>query len=152
MLITYIGLFIIVIYTIIMCLKIKRIPTSISATYYLGGNIWFTIVMFIAGFCITGGLLNLCEGSAFQFIAFLTGAGIVFVGGSPLFRDELEGKIHYAGAITLLVGSQVWLGIFSIPWVFLFWIPSIIWIFTSKRMFWCEITCITTILIGLLYI
>ena len=72
----YLGIFFVVVYTTIMCIHMKCIPPSISETFYHGGGVFFTITLFVSSILITMGLLDLSDGSPWQFVSFFTGAGI----------------------------------------------------------------------------
>lgn len=148
--IIFVGLFIVLSYVITMSIINKNIPNSVSQLYYDGGGTWSILVLIVSSFLITIGLLDLTPDPNYQILAFITGAGMAFVGASPNFRANFEDKVHYAGAGCLLVGSQLWLLLFSNPLVFMLWIPAIYWAFTKRRVFWCEITCLFTVLLGLL--
>lgn len=139
-------------YVFIMIIKTKSIPSSISETYYLGGGNWFSIVMVVASFLMTSGMLNLTEDDNWQFLSFLTGGSLLFVGLAPQFHQEFVKNVHYAGAITLLTGSQIWIMIFSSPYVLLTWLLSIFWLKSSKKLFWVEMTCIINLLLSLIFI
>lgn len=152
MLLVYLGILIVLIYTITLCVKNKTIPPSVSETWYMGGKHWFTITMFIASFLVIAGLLNLTEGSNWQFISFLTGIGMAFVGAAPEFHEEFAGKVHMGGAIALLAGSQLWVTLFSTPWCLLCWLPAIWWLTTPQKVFWCEMTAIASVALSLLFV
>lgn len=148
MILVYLGLMLVLIYTTFMIARCGYIPPSISETFYLGGGYWFTLTLFVASFLITAGLINLTEGETFQFISFFTGSGMAFVGASPHFHDS-EKIIHAIGACVLLVGSQLWLSMFVSPWCLLLWITSLFWIFGKNQIFWCEITAILSVGVGM---
>lgn len=145
-----IGILLVAIYTVVLCIKNKCIPPSISETFYLGGKYWFTATLFVSSILIAMGLLDLSY-EPWQFISFLTAAGMALVGAAPHFHDY-EHKIHYAGAITLLVGSQIWICLFSSPWILVAWLSALVWFKTKQRMFWCEILCILTVAVSLFFI
>jgi len=104
MVIFYIGLGIVICYTLFMIAKTKHIPDSISDTYYEGAGNWFTIVMFIASFLLIAGMLEMTKDSYWQFVSFFTGAGMALVGAAPKFKTG-EKIVHYLGASVLLAGS-----------------------------------------------
>ena len=145
------AIFFIFLYTIVMIVKTKQIPSSISETYYMGGGVWFTITLFISMFLLGSGLFELSEGSNWQFLSFITAAGMGFVGAAPQFHD-IEKTMHYSGAITLITGSQLWLIVFSNPIVLFIWLSSILWTRSEKMMFWCEITALLSMVIGMFFI
>lgn len=146
-----IACIIVFIYLLIMLCKIKMIPSSISETFYLGGGYWFTVVMFIVSFLIVAGMLDLTEGSNWQFLSFLTASGLAFVGAAPHFHDS-EKVIHYVGAAFMLIGSQIWISIFSSPLILLTWVLSIFWIRNKNSVFWAEITCIFNLMFSLFFL
>lgn len=91
------------------CYKLKGIPESLSATYYLlGEKGWLTQLVFI----LTGiGLLPswMNESSeSLQFLAFLSCGGLMFVGSAPMFRLPLQGAVHYISAIVCCVSAVLW--------------------------------------------
>lgn len=144
----YIGLGIVIIYTLFMIAKSKHIPDSISDTYYEGAGNWFTIIMFVASLLLIIGMLDISEGSYWQFISFFTGAGMALVGAAPKFKTG-EKVVHYLGASVLLVGSQMWLLLFGNPLALLVWISIPLWWKSKQRTFWCEIICLLSVLLGI---
>jgi hypothetical protein len=149
MFLVFLGILFVVIYATIMCIKIGGIPPSISETFYHGGGIWFTITLFISSFLITAGLLILSEGSPWQFVSFFTGAGMGFVGAAPHIHTE-ERKIHAVAASILMSGSQLWICLFGNPWTLLCWIFLPFYWKKYSKIFWIEITCISSIGLTLL--
>lgn len=147
MIIFYIGIGLIICYTLFMIFKTKHIPESVSDTYYEGAGNWFTIVMFTAALLVIIGMLDMTKGSYLQFISFFTGAGMALVGAAPKFKTG-ERLTHYLGAGTLLVGSQIWLILFGNPWVLLIWLSTPLWIKSNKKIFWCEVICLLSVLLG----
>lgn len=145
----YIALSIVLIYLIISFIRFKQIPESISNTFYLGNKWWFSAVMIILGFLITTSLLNVTS-EYYQCFAFFTGAGLLFVGAAPHFKEDLEGKVHTGGAIIFGIASQVWASIYFTPWLLLTWLTVPIWFKTKQRTFWAEILCIINIIIAYL--
>ena len=147
------------------CLWLKGIPQSISDTFYLLNNkkkglgwlfsffCWGVLIVLIPWFELT-------KFQDFQFLVFLAGAGLGFVGAAPHFKDD-ESNIHFWGAGVCIVSSQIWA--FLTCW----WIPLICWVawivgtsiymskhktgilertfIEAKPMFWIEITAFTAI-------
>ena len=70
MILVYLGLLLVLMYTAIMVSKCGYIPPSISETFYLGGGYWFTITLFAASLLITAGLLELTEVRHFNLFHF----------------------------------------------------------------------------------
>lgn len=142
-------MYLLIAYIIFMIIKLRKIPDSVSDTYYEGAGNWFTIVMFISGILMTIRLLDISQDSAWSFISFLSGAGMLFVGAAPKFKGG-EKIIHFAGATTLLIGSQIWICMYACPLVLLTWLTAPLWIKRKQKMFWCEIVCLFNIFISLL--
>ncbi len=44
-----------------------------------------------------------------QFLAFLSVAGLCFVGAAAAFREDFVARVHYAGAGVCAVASQLWI-------------------------------------------
>lgn len=144
----YIGIGIILCYTLFMIFKNKHIPDSVSDTYYEGAGNWFTIVMFIAALLVIIGMLNMTEGSYLQFISFFTGAGMALVGAAPKFKTG-ERLTHYLGAGTLLIGSQIWIIIFGNPLALLVWLSIPLWWKDKRKIFWIEMICLLSVLLSI---
>ena len=68
------------------------VPEMVSSTYYQGGGIWFSVVMWIVSMSLMVPMLDSAVG--IQAFAFLGGASMLFVGSAPNFLDEFEMPIH----------------------------------------------------------
>ena len=138
-------------YTAALCLAERQIPPSLSASvFYLpraGAVIWLAVIATVV-FCLAPVLLAVSR-PATQFLAFISCAGLLFVGGCPLVKDktDLTYKIHIAGAVTcaicanlLIMTNHWWMLFLWIPWLFWF-----IWVTKDRRWttqtFWAEMTC-----------
>lgn len=147
-----ISLTILTLYILGMSFYMKRIPKSVSETYYNGAGGWFTLVFDISGLLACWGLLDLSEGSSLQFLSFLIGAGLIFVGNSPKFRGNLEGKVHTIGAIVLLLSSQVWIYFHSNPRILVLWLAMAYLATTKQKTFWLEAMCLLTLGLSLIFL
>lgn len=145
----YILISIITIYLLFSIIKYKQIPGSISDTFYLGNKWWFTITMFILGFLVCVTLIPITT-EAFQFTAFLTSAGLLFVGAAPHFKNDFEAKVHFSGAFIFGLASQFWANIYYSPWLLLTWTLLIPLWNTKQRTFWIELICIINIILAYL--
>lgn len=142
-----------------MCCKVKGIPNSISATYYiLEHKLWFGFAIISTAILLMIALLNIVPASI-QFLAFLSGAGMMFVGAAPNFKEDLEGKVHTGGAITCIVCSQVLIGLVNLS-ILITWMGFVMFavIYTllstgslkerflkSKPLFWVEIIALLSV-------
>lgn len=82
------------------------VPEMISSTYYQGGGVWFTLVMWVVA--LTMMVATLGSGVGAQFLAFLGCGGLMFVGAAPKFLDKDERPIHKGGAIVSAFGCVGW--------------------------------------------
>lgn len=140
------------------------VPSSISDTFYLleakkrnlGGA--FTLMMFSIGFLIISPFIEITPEN-WEFLPFLSVAGILFVGAAPLFkRGGTDTLVHTYGAISA--------GAFSLLWLFIcypeIWgslvdavVVACIGLFLSRRafdytyLFWIEIVLFLTIYFSL---
>lgn len=105
--------------------------------------------MFVLGFLVCSTLIPITS-EMYQFTAFLIGAGLLFVGSAPHFKDDSEKKIHFGGALIFGLFSQIWASLYCSPWLLLtqlFLIP--LWK-TKQRTFWIEFICIINIILAYL--
>ena len=97
------------IYLLLMA-KLHGIQPSISDNYYVSKHPWsFTLAMWTVAFTMLPPMLSATT-EAFQFAAFLSCAGIAFVGAAAAYKQQLTNQVHIAGAATA--------GLFSIVWAY----------------------------------
>lgn len=130
------------------------IPKSISETYYLLGKMgWlFQVTLFSVAFLVVPTLIDRSSENT-RFLAFLACAGLAFVGAAPLFKRELDGKVHYISAAMCCGGLVLW-QVFNASWVvplicFVAIIPPML--FDGKRMWWLEIATIVSAYVSLIW-
>lgn len=124
------------------------IPASISQTVYkLPHEAIFTVVMYAIAFLTIPAMIDTCrEGT--EILAFLSIAGIGFVGAAPLGKNCDE-RVHMGGAIFFGVCSQIMLALNNAV-LLLMWVPTIVFLAIHKCknwLFWVEMTCILDLLI-----
>lgn len=130
------------------------IPKSISETYYLlGKHGWlFQVTLFSVAFLVVPTLIERSsEGT--RFLAFLACMGLAFVAAAPLFKRELDGKVHYISAAMCCGGLVLW-QVFNASWVvplicFVAVLPPML--FGGKRMWWLEIATIVSAYVSLIW-
>lgn len=119
------AIFMYVIYLAI-TLMLFGVPKSLSATYYLFkervDNLKYLfpamIVMMVV--FMTPCWLELSKYSAFQFTAFLSIGGLLFVGATPAFRDsEMDSKIHDVAAYLCAILAVLWIVLVTPYWYIL---------------------------------
>ena len=144
-------------YTAALCVKGKCIPNSISATYYkLEHKLRFLATMWLtAGFLIYPMVEINPDMAGFAFLAVF---GMVLVGAAPNFEEAYEGKVHAAGAVTCIAGSQIWVAS-VLPEALYAWILCAVYFgvdmldsegkfgerfMACKPMFWIEVVALLT--------
>lgn len=133
MYLTIISMLIIAAYTVAVCVKQKGIPYSISATFYkLDHPYWFMATMWLTAGVLMPVILEVSKPDT-EWMAFIACTGMFLVGAAPNFKDGFEGKVHTAGAVLCLAGSQLWV-IFNCPWALMIWL---VWlVYTVIYMSW----------------
>lgn len=126
----------------------NKIPIHLSQSYYILKNGWlFTLFMFLIMFLTIIPLMEIIP-IKYQFLAFLSCASIGFIGASPNFLEDLEGRVHKIGAVIAIICSQV-LVYLCHPIILLTWLVLLIslllyYIYNkslqgSNVLFWVEI-------------
>ena len=99
------------------------VPKSLSMTYYLFKErsnvlkVLFPAMMTFLGIFLMPCWLEISEGSPFQFMSFLSAAGILFVGAAPAFKDsDLEHKVHIISACLSTVFALLWIVLVTPYW------------------------------------
>lgn len=139
---------VLIVYLVFVFIKYKQIPTSLSDTYYLGAGWLFTIVIWTLGFLSVASLITITP-ILYQFLPFLLGSGLLFVGAAPRFKESYQTKIHYGGAIVFGLASNIWACLYFSPWVLLTWLSAIYLVpFSTKRTFWIEMICVINLIIA----
>ena len=138
-------------YVVVMVIKEKEIPESISSTVFRLEKRWvwvFTAVMWIVGFLLMPALMEKVSEST-QFIAFFMVAGILFVGASPLVAKE-KNTIHYVCAAVSGISSQVLVAL-NQPLFLLMWFLYIGYTLLAKdgsrNFFWVEVSCMLIVFV-----
>lgn len=89
------------------------LPESISATSYLFKEKYNKHWLFsiLCGIIVVGlfPLWVTLSVESYQFLVFLTCAGILFAGCTPLFREDLQKYVHYTSGIIAFISVVIWL-------------------------------------------
>lgn len=116
------AIFMFLIYNIV-ALVLFGVPKSLSMTYYLFKDRvesmkWlFPSMMTLLTFFLMPCWLEISEGSDFQFTAFLSAAGILFVGGAPAFKSSsLENAVHQFSAYFAAAAAIAWICLVTPYW------------------------------------
>ena len=135
----YTGIIIFVLYCIsAIVLNDWTLPESISATSYLSKDKFsttapFTIICIICAVCLFPAWIMVSP-EKLQFLTFLSCAGILFAGSTPLYKEELTSKVHYTGGIVAFICGLLWL-VFTLNWITISTIAIIgtVWTYFSKK-------------------
>lgn len=107
-----IGLSIIaaLLFVVMLIVVIKKcgIPEMVSSIYYMMDKHGWVFQVYIIMFAALMMVCLLDSGLGVQCLAFLSCAGLMFVGAAPRFLDESERKVHKTGAIISAVASIGW--------------------------------------------
>lgn len=138
-------------------IRLIGIPWSISDTYYQlkkrNKPAWlFQLTMIVCAFTLVPAWLEVLDGKSYQCLAFLSCAGMVFIGACPTFKLELEGKIHYISTAVCGLSALAWCiidGIWGVPLTIA--VPTMLAIYKwDKPMFWIEMWLLISTYIGVL--
>lgn len=129
------------------------IPKSISDTFYLlGKKGWmFQVTLFLVAFSVMPTLIDKSSEDT-QFLAFLSCAGLIFVGAAPFFKRTFDRKIHFISAAICCFGLVLW-QIFNASWVTpLVCLLAVLYpMFKDRKyMWWLEIATVVSAYVSLL--
>lgn len=141
-------------YTNVSIYKLKAIPESLSATYYLWPNWVFPLFMVVTGVTLLPYWLEATKDSNWQFLSFIACISCIFVGCAPNYKkDDL--KIHMIAAyiaafaallsISLVLNWKILIGVI---------IPQILINFNEirkKYVYLLEITILYSLYFSLIY-
>lgn len=139
----------IILYLFLVILESREVPESLSATYYLmKDNGWMFQALMV--FCGIGLLPSWMDVSSddWQFLVFLSCAGIVFTGVAPAFRLKLEGAVHYSAAVVCCVSAVLWMLLEGMYPVLLWWgvIGLMLYLQFGRWCWWLEMAVISGVL------
>ena len=116
------AIFMFFIYNVIVLL-LFGVPKSLSMTYYLfkerenALKFLFPSMMTLLTFFLMPAWLDMSEGSPFQFLAFFSAAGILFVGAAPAFKDGgMENIVHQFSAYFAAAAAIAWICLVTPFW------------------------------------
>lgn len=152
-LLTYVGVMV----------KRDGIPYSVSDTYYsLEHKWWFTVTMYVSSLLLAPAAFE-CSSDNTAFLVFLFTFGQLLVGTAPHFRGY-QRTLHITGAVLLLFGTQIWIGL-GCPWALLSWVAYLIVtsivvgirykdtlynsIVATKPIFWIEVVAFVNLYVYL---
>ena len=129
------------IYLILMA-KLHGIQPSISDNYYVSKHPWtFTLAMWAVAFMMLPPILSATT-ETFQFAAFLSCAGIAFVGAAAAYKQSMTNTVHIAGAVTAALFAIVWAYTICppLPTIAILTAAYILIAVRRHKVYWAEIT------------
>lgn len=151
----FMSLFLLTMY-IMYAVRVCGVPWSLSDTYYQLKKRNRSAWLFQAAMAVPAMLLMPvwieCSSENTQFLAFLACGGLIFVGTAPLFKEEFQSKVHYAGTAIAGLTTILWVcfaGMWYLP-VIAFFIAGIIMLRYRKWLFWAEMAAFVCAYVGLL--
>ena len=129
------------IYLILMA-KLHGVQPSVSDNYYVSKHPWtFTLAMWTVALTMLPPMLSATT-ETFQFTAFLSCAGIAFVGGAAAYKQSMTNTVHIAGAITSALFAIVWAYTICppLPTIAILTAAYILLAVRRHKIYWAEIT------------
>ena len=116
------AIFMFIVYNIV-TLMLFGVPYSLSMTYYLfkerknNLKVLFPAMIILMVIFLMPCLLQISEGSNFQFTAFLSMASLMFVGVCPGFLDsDMKNNVHSISAIICAIFALLWIILVTQYW------------------------------------
>ena len=128
-------------YLIIMS-KLHGIQPSISDNYYVSKHPWtFTLAMWTVAFMMLPPMLSATT-EAFQFMAFLSCAGIAFVGAAAAYKRSMTNTVHTIGAVIAALFAVIWAYTICppLPTIAILTAAYILIAVRRHKVYWAEIT------------
>ena len=153
----YAAVAIILAYLGITVIEFKKIPISISNTYYLwkerGFEFLFTFVMWTVGLLILVYWVSVAEDYRCQFLSFVSVSGMCFVGAACAYKKTLTDEVHYTSAGIWAAGALFFFLVNSMymPMVFGLVFGFVGWILNKREniTFWAEMACVMMMIVGI---
>ena len=128
-------------YLIIMA-KNYGIQPSISDNYYVSKHPWtFTLAMWTVAFMMLPPMLSATT-EMYQFTAFLSCAGIAFVGAAAAYKRSMTNTVHTIGAVIAALFAIIWAYTICppLPTIAILTAAYILIAVRRHKVYWTEIT------------
>ena len=132
------------IYLILMA-EFHGVQPSVSDNYYVSKHPWtFTLAMWTVAFMMLPPMLS-ATAEAFQFTAFLSCAGIAFVGAAAAYRQSLSNTVHTIGAVIAALFAVIWAYTICppLPTIAILTAAYILLAVRVHKVYWAEVTAFT---------
>lgn len=145
--IEFFALLLIVMFAVVLAVICRRhgVPDMVSYCYYLTDQSMLMPVMFIAlGMTFLPVMINK---GGIDCMAFLTCAGLIFVGAAPAYLDDLDRKVHKTAAIVSAVASVIWaVSVDAMPTLISALAAVLAMVLQHKKwLFWAEVIAIANV-------
>ena len=128
--------------TYLFCMaKLHGVQPSVSDNYYVSKHPWtFTLAMWTVAFTMLPPMLSATT-ETFQFTAFLSCAGIAFVGAAAAYRQSLSNTVHTIGAVIAALFAVIWAYTICppLPTIAILAAVNILLSKVSNKIYWIEI-------------
>ena len=156
------AIFMFLIYNVV-ALLLFGVPKSLSMTYYLFKDkietlrFLFPAMMTMLTVFLMPCWLEISEGSPFQFMAFLSAAGVLFVGAAPAFKSSsLENAVHQWSAYICAAAAIAWICLVTPYWWIILIVLGIIALLAivtktvkSSYIYWLEMVAFISTFISI---
>ena len=126
---------------LILMAKFHGVQPSVSDNYYVSKHPWtFTLAMWTVAFMMLPPMLSATT-ETFQFTAFLSCAGIAFVGAAAAYRQSLSNTVHTIGAVIAALFAVIWAYTICppLPTIAILAAVNILLSKTTNKIYWIEI-------------
>ena len=117
------------------------VQPSISDNYYVSKHPWtFTLAMWTVAFMMLPPMLSATT-ETFQFTAFLSCAGIAFVGAAAAYKQSMTNTVHTIGAVIAALFAIIWAYTICppLPTIAILAAVNILLSKVSNKIYWIEI-------------
>lgn len=156
------AIFLFFIYNVV-ALILFGVPKSLSMTYYLFKEkvdtlkFLFPSMMALLAVFLMPCWLQMSEGSDFQFTAFLSAAGVLFVGAAPAFlSSSLENMVHQVSAYICAAAALAWICLVTPYWYVILIVLAVIaliaWLTNTWKtcyIYWLEMVAFISTFISM---
>lgn len=155
----YISLLILTTYLTGCFFVFRRVPESLSNTYYLlnekrDQSGWlFMVTLMLTGISLAPAIIEITEGHPLQFLSFLCPASIIFVGAAPRFKDAgMESLIHPIAALISAASCVLWIILVAgMGWVLLIFLVAASLLAIATKSLLCYVFWLEMVAFGSVY-
>ena len=122
--------------------RLHGVQPSVSDNYYVSKHPWtFTLAMWTVAFTMLPPMLSATT-ETFQFTAFLSCAGIAFVGAAAAYKQSMTNTVHTIGAIIAALFAIIWAYTICppLPTIAILTAAYILIAVRRHKVYWVEIT------------